>query len=111
MDINHSGMRSLGKIALIMSQKYYGKKSHELKELLTRDMREQMVAGCFDELIAARGKSANLSFMTRALCLLSSEFDWIKEELPPIITSHLEENTARGYRTTGVKVLQWLKSQ
>jgi len=108
LKINHSGMRSLCKICFLLCKYYYGKRSHPVKELLTLEMREQLVEGVFDELLTAFGKSANLAFSTNALYLLGTEFDWIHTEMPAIIEQHITNPQNKGYRSVGSKILHKL---
>jgi len=109
LKINHSGMRSLCKLCFLLSKAYYGKRPHPVKELLSIEMREQLVEGVFDELLTAYGKSANLAFSTNALYLLGTEFGWIHEAMPAIIEQHIMNPDNKGYKSTGGKTLQKLQ--
>ncbi len=105
LEINHSGMRSLSKIGFLLCQSYYSKKQNPIKELLTMSMREQLVQCCFNQLLTAHGKSANLAFSTHALYLLGSEFEWIHPAMPAIIEEHIVNPANKGYRSVGGKIL------
>ncbi len=110
LPINRSGMRSLSKIGFILSSHYYSKKKHPLQSLLTFKMREQLLEGCFDELLLAHGKSANLSFAARAVYLLGKEFDWVHNQMPDILTGHLQNPDNKGFHTIARKIIIRLNS-
>ncbi len=108
--INHSGMRSLTKIGWMLSKSFYSAKPHPLKVLLNTTMREQMVEGCFNELLTAHGKTANLAFATKALFLLGKEFEWVHQQLPSVIEMHLLNPQNTGYKSVARKALQQLRA-
>ncbi|WP_231862377.1 adenylosuccinate lyase [Nonlabens marinus] len=108
--INHSGMRSLTKIGYLVSKAYYSRKRHPLQSLLSIKMREQLVEGCFNELLTARGKTANLAFATKALFLLGQEFEWVHQQLPALIEEHLPNPQNAGYKSVAGKVLKNLNA-
>lgn len=109
--INTSGARCLLKIGFEISKSYYGRNDHAVKSLLTFNMKEQLVRACFDALINAGGKSANLMFATRSLYLLRNEFELIPEQLPVFIERHLMNPENKGYRSCGREILAKLNMQ
>ncbi|AZQ44042.1 adenylosuccinate lyase [Nonlabens ponticola] len=109
LPINHSGMRSLLKISLLICQQFYHKKSSPYDELLTIDMRATLLDGCFGELIAATGKSANLIFATKSLYLLGQDFSWVHEQLPDAIEKHLDNPDNKGYRSGAIAIIKKLE--
>lgn len=111
LPINTSGRRSLLKIGYEISKSYYGNKDHAVKNLMTLKMKEQLVRGCFDALINASGKSANLMFATRTLYLMRHEFDLIPDQLPSFIEKHLMNPENKGFRSCGREILAKLNMQ
>ncbi|WP_194852119.1 adenylosuccinate lyase [Nonlabens antarcticus] len=108
MKINHSAMRSLLKIGTLLCKSYYSKREHPIKEILTLEMRNQLVEGAFNELLTAYGKTANLAFATNTLFLLGTEFDWIHPAMPAIIEEHIVNPESKGYKSVGGKTLKRL---
>ncbi|AGC77559.1 hypothetical protein LX97_02246 [Nonlabens dokdonensis] len=107
--LNSSGMRSLGKISSICSKNFYSKKPHPIQEILSFSMREKMVEGCFQELIATN-KTANMAFSVYSLFEFGKEFDWIYPELIPILQQKLQEDYGNGFKSSARKILAKLES-
>ncbi len=110
LPINTSGMRSLTKIAYVLCRKFYSKKEFPVKTILTKLLREQLLEGCFNQLLEAHGKSANLSFAARSVQLMAREFDWVREQLPGVIEIHLGNPENKGFHTVGKKILNQLQN-
>lgn len=107
LEINSSGMRPLCKIASMMTHHYYGKKDHYLKTLLKLDYRERILNGCFNQLITS-DKAANLAFSINALYDLGKEYDWVYEQLIPILHQKLDEGYTVGFQSIARKTLKKL---
>lgn len=110
LPVNSSGMRVLTNIASILAKKYYSKKEHPIKNILTLEMRTNMIEGCFQSLIDHEGLTANLAYATRALFEFGKEFDWIYGELAPMIQQHLDHNPTAGYKGLGPAILSKITS-
>jgi len=109
MPINSSGMRALCKIASILSKKYYHKHENTVKALLTKQIREQMVEGCFQVLITT-DKTANMAYAVYALYEFGKEFDWIYPELKPILIQKLDEDYGNGFKSSARHIIDKLDS-
>lgn len=115
LPINSSGMRSLTKISSILVKKYYKDSKNksaphnQLHKHLKKSMREQIVEGCFQEMMDHPDKTANLAWCTLTLYELGKEFQWIYPELIPIIENILNSNP-KGYRSCGSQTLIKIKS-
>jgi hypothetical protein len=115
LPINSSGMRSLTKVSSILVKKYYkvSKKesdpSNQLHRYFNKGMREQILEGCFQEMMDHPDKTANLAWSTLTLYELGKEFDWIYPELVPIIENILYSNP-KGYRSCGTQTLLKIRS-
>ena len=108
MNINSSGMRSLCKISSILTKKFYSKKDSQIKELLTKPIRENMVEGCFQELIST-DKTANMAYSVYSLYELGKEFDCIYPELKPILTQKLDEDYGNGFKSSARRIIAKLE--
>lgn|GEM_PF-2719230 len=107
LEINSSGMRPLCKIASLITKNYYGKKTHSLKQLLHSNHRNQLLNGCFNQLITS-DKAANLAFSINALYELGKEYDWVYEQLTPILQQKLDEGYSKGFQSIARKTLKKL---
>lgn len=107
MPINHSGMRSLCKIATILCKHYYSKPQHPIKKLLSTTYKERIIDGCFNQLISSK-KAANLAFSTIALYDLGKEHAWIYEQLIPLLEQKLDQNYPIAFKNTALKTLKKL---
>lgn len=110
-ELNSSAMRSLTNLGDRMTKKYYGKRPHALQELLTLEMREQILDGCFRQIILPSDKTANLAYATRAVFELGKEFDWVHAELSVAIRTQLQNTPTRGYIPCGNGILRKLKAK
>lgn len=104
MPINSSGMRALCKISSILSKKYYSKKESIVKTVLTQTIREQMVEGCFQQLITT-DKTANMAYAVYSLYEFGKEFDWIYPELQLILHQKLDENYGNGFKSSARRII------
>lgn len=116
LPINSSGMRSLTKISSILVKKYYktskneSDPSNQLHKYFHKSMREQILEGCFQEMIDHPDKTANLAWSTLTLYELGKEFNWVYVELVPIIENILNSNP-KGYRSCGSQTLLKIRSE
>ncbi|ALM21742.1 adenylosuccinate lyase [Nonlabens sp. MIC269] len=104
-ELNSSAMRSLSKIASVITKKYYSKRSHPFQKQLTKEHREHFVTGCFYTLITHTDCTANMAMATNSLYELGKEFEWIYPELVPTIERLLTQTKTKGYRASAAKVL------
>ncbi|PRP66136.1 adenylosuccinate lyase [Nonlabens agnitus] len=109
--VNVSGMRCLLKIGFEVLKSYYGPRDHEVKQLITQEMKEQLVRASFDALINDSGRSANLMYATRSLYLMRNEFDLIPHQLPVFIERLIMDPENKGYRSCGREILTKLSWQ
>lgn len=107
LEINSSGMRPLCKIASLLTHRFYSKNDQALKTLLKSDYRERMLNGCFNQLITS-DKAANLAFSINALYELGKEYDWVYEQLIPILQQKLDEGYTAGFQSIARKTLKKL---
>ena len=67
-------------------------------------MREQIVEGCFQELIST-DRTANMAYSVYSLYELGKEFDWIYPELIPVLQQKLQENYGNGFKSSARRIL------
>ena len=103
-NINSSGKRPLCKISGILTKKYYSNKDNLVKKILYQPMREQIVEGCFQELITT-DRTANMAYSVYSLYELGKEFDWIYPELIPVLEQKLQENYGNGFKSSARRIL------
>ncbi|MEN8817314.1 MAG: adenylosuccinate lyase [Nonlabens sp.] len=114
LSINSSGMRSLTKISSILVKKFYkvsknkSATTDQLSTYFQRSIREQIVEGCFQEMMDHPDKTANLAWSTLTLYELGKEFEWIYPTLTPLIESILNDDP-KGYRSCGSNTLLKIK--
>lgn len=77
-------IRPSAKIIELLTENYYRKNPHPVKEKLTKAQREQLTEICFDWLITKQ-KTAAKAYAMQSLFLLGKEFLWIHPELRVIL--------------------------
>lgn len=110
MPINSSGMRGLTKIGSILARKYHGKKPQAIKELLTLEMRNHLLEGCFQELLVNSHCTANIAYSSRCIYDLGKDIDWAHDALAQQIEILLQQRPDSGFRVVGTDLLKKMRT-
>ena len=93
---NHSAIRPVSKICLFLS------KSKTIK--LTENQETKIIETCLDWLIQDE-KVASKAYAMKALFVLGKKYDWIYEELKPILSQDYSNHSA-GYKAAARNILK-----
>ena len=103
-----SAVRPIAKICEHLTIAYYGKKSSQVKNFLTKIHRERITEVCFDYMINDN-KTAPKAYSMNSLYLLGFEFDWIHKELANILERDFNMQSS-GFKARAKHILKRIKA-
>lgn len=101
---HHSTRREVAKICELIATDYDNDASTLMKDSLTNEYKERIVAACFDWLIGNE-KVAIHAYSMQTLFVFGKESDWIHDELKQILVENMAYGSA-GYISRARRILK-----
>lgn len=104
---HNSAIRPFGKIGSILTEIFYSRENHPIKELISESQRKLLAETSFDLLLSDKNTAAK-AYAMQTLYELGTEFDWIHPDLQALIEQNYPHELP-AYRARARMVLKSLQ--